>query len=94
MCFMQKETVFSIQDLQHVAITCPHCATQVILDMAKYERKIPPQAGDRFSFAPQQCPACKVPYDTAVSALDDLHRAFSVLSKLAGIITFRAQTKE
>ena len=87
---MRKETVFSIQELRHVSITCPHCGTQVVLDMANYERKIPPRQGDRYTFAPQQCPACKVPYDSAIPALDMLQQAYALLSKLDGVVTFRA----
>ena len=94
MGFVRKETVFSIQELRCVSITCPHCATQVILDMDKYVRKIPPGFGGRHTFAPSQCPACKVPYDTALAALDALHTAFTLLSKLEGVVSFRAEAKE
>ncbi len=64
------------------------------LDMARYEQKIPPRAGDRRSFAPGQCPACLVTYDSAVPALDDLQRAYAELSKLGEAITFRAAEDE
>lgn len=89
---MRKEAVFSIQELRHVCITCPHCATQVVLDMANYERQTGPPR-DRMIFAPRQCPACRKPYDTALQALEDLQQAYALLSKLEGVVSFRAETE-
>lgn len=89
MLSMRREIVFSIKELRHVAITCPHCGTDVVLDMA-YEPQIPPPLRGRTRFAPVECPACKNPYDTALNALEELQRAYRFLSKVDGVVRFRA----
>lgn len=89
MCLMRREAVFPVQDLRRVSITCPQCETEVILDMTKFERKF----GGR-NFAPSQCPACKTPYDSAVAALEDVQKAFEVLSKAGGVVNFHAGVED
>jgi hypothetical protein len=89
---MRKEAVFSIQELRHVSITCPHCGTKVILDMARYE---PRASRDYVGFAPRSCPAlsCKKPYDSAIVALDTLQEVYALLAKLEGVVWFHADAE-
>ena len=87
---MRRETVLSIRELRHVSITCPHCKTEVVLDMDAYA---PPGAGvvrDRMRFAPIQCPGCRVRFDTALNALEDLQSAYAVLAQLGDVVSFHA----
>ena len=92
---MRKETVFALAELRRVCLTCPHCGTEVVLDLARYT---PPGPGvtarrslEKPAFAPAQCPACKGPYDSALEALETLQQAFAALAKVeAGVVTFRA----
>ena len=90
MSWVRKETVLSIEDLRYVTITCPHCQTQVILDMANYNPLSPDRLRERMAFAPRQCPACRVSYDTALTALNELQQAYATLANLPGIVSFRA----
>ena len=87
---MRKEIVFSLEELRQVCLTCPHCNTEVVLDLAGHAPPGPGSSTRRMAFAPAQCPACKVPYDSASEALEALHQAFTALSKLDGFVTFRA----
>jgi hypothetical protein len=92
---LRKERVFTIRELRRVCITCPHCATEVTLDMAAYsEPMFEERVRRRPLFTPRQCPACRIDYDTALTALDDLRTAYAALALLDGVVTFRANENE
>jgi ribosomal protein S27E len=85
---VHKELVFSIADLRYVSITCPHCRTQVILDMQEKSAF----AEKHGFFAPLKCPGCKADYDSAIQpAVDDLQHAWQSLLKLGDRIGFRGE---
>lgn len=85
---MRRQAVFTIEELRHVSITCPRCATEVVLDMAAFAEPAGVQL--RMAFAPRECPACKTAYDSALIALNDLQRAYLALSKIPGAVAFHA----
>jgi hypothetical protein len=91
---MRSQKLFTLQELRRVVILCPHCGTEVVLDTAEFTPPVPPRPGGRNKFAPGECPACKVPYDTAVAALEDLQRVYRTLAKLDGVVTFRPPEPE
>lgn len=94
MCLVIKQLLFSIQELRYVSITCFHCRTQITLDMANFDR--PTSDTDRETrrktFTPRSCPACKNDFDTALQSLDSFQAAYQQLSKLEGVVGFRAET--
>ncbi len=88
---MRTEAVISISDLRYVCIECPQCRTKVILDMT--ERT---EFGKRHDFfAPNKCPACQAPYDTAIQpGVDQLQKAYEALAPIAGRVSFRSEAED
>lgn len=90
---MVKQMLLSIQELRYVCITCPHCETQITLDMMAFNR--PSSESERVArrklFTPRTCPACQNNFDTAVHSLDAFQAAYEELTKLKGVVGFRIQ---
>ena len=73
-------------------ILCPHCGTEVVLDMAEFAPPVPPRPGGRNAFVPKSCPACQVEYQ-AIAGLEELQRGYRMLAKAEkGMVTFLVET--
>jgi hypothetical protein len=84
---VQKEFVVSLNDLRYVSITCPNCRAIVTLDM-----KEPSEFSKKYeTFAPKECPSCRIDYDTAIRpAIDAFQRSYQSLGEIADRISFRS----
>ena len=88
---MRKETWVAVTDLQYVAIECPQCHTQVVMDM-KEKSAMAQKYG---FFAPKDCPGCRTPYDSAIrETVDELQKLYSDLLKIEARLSFRGEAKE
>lgn len=88
---MRKEWVLAVADLRYVTITCPHCRTQVTLDMKEKSAFAKAQR----IFAPKKCPACFAAYDSATTpGIDGLQLAYEELTKISDGISFRGESAD
>ena len=76
MGLMYKERVISLLDLRWLCITCEKCGTSITLDMA---RELDPRRPNLLL----ECQVCDAPFDSAVSGLNGLRKAFKNLFGLA-----------
>jgi hypothetical protein len=81
---MRTEISLAMKDLRYVGVMCRNCGTEVLLDMEnEYKR-------EGKGFAPDGCPTCDTPFDSAVKpALDRFKGVYAALAKLEGTVRFR-----
>jgi len=80
---VHRELVFTIQELRRVRITCQSCGTEVLLDLAKFQR-----VGERMAFTPRKCPSCKLDFDSTTRLLDVIQEHYAALAGMGDRIAF------
>ena len=81
---MRTELSLAMKDLRYVGVVCRNCHTEVVLDM---ESEYKPEGK---GFAPDSCPTCEAPFDSAIKpALDRFRGVYLGLAKLEGAVRFR-----
>ena len=86
---MHKELSLAMKDLRYVGVVCRNCGTEVVLDMGSEYK--PEGKG----FAPECCPTCEVPFDSAIKpALDRFKSVYGSLVNLEGTVRFRIPPAE
>ena len=85
---MPRELVFTIQELRRVRLTCQTCGTEILLDLANFQK-----VGDRIAFTPRKCPACKLNFDSSTQFLDMIQERYAALAQMGDRIAFCVRTE-
>ncbi len=84
---LQRELSVSIDGLRTVRVRCANCDTEVTLKLESFDLIAAQSQQERFNrknFVPDQCPVCKNPYDSAITALCDFQILWTNKLKSAG----------
>jgi hypothetical protein len=87
---IRKELIISLDDIQFIRISCPHCNTTISLDI-KSEFEPSPQ---RPYFAPDACSVCHKPFDTAIHNIAKFQQAYHALRAVKETLSFNGQAED